>query len=206
MKSLIYGLSPIPEIDKTVYRERAVQLIKTLGTLTAYEKLKDFDPVYAGKISSSDSQRISRAYEVYEATGKPLSYYLRENPFGRPLYDYIYFNLNPPKDYLKSCIAERTRMIIEKGIVKETEDILNKGYKPDLKPFRSIGYKESLMYLNKEIATEDDLYLKIVSSTLKYAKRQATFFKKVENAAEVNITDLNKKIEFTAKQIEGFLK
>ncbi len=206
MKSLIYGLSPIPEIDKAVYRERAVELIKKIGISAAYEKLKEFDPAYAVKISSSDSQRIARAYEVYSATGRPFSYYLSENPFGRPLYNYIYFNLNPPKDYLKSCIMERTRLIMEKGLVDETESILNKGYKAGLKPFKGIGYRESLMYLNKEIKTENDLYLKIVSSTVKYAKRQSTFFKKAENAMEVNFTDLNKKLAFAAKTIEGFLR
>ena len=206
MKSLIYGLSPIPEIDKAVYRERAVELIKKIGISAAYEKLKEFDPAYAVKISSSDSQRIARAYEVYSATGRPFSYYLSENPFGRPLYNYIYFNLNPPKDYLKSCIMERTRLIMEKGLVDETESILNKGYKAGLKPFKGIGYRESLMYMNKEIKTENDLYLKIVSSTVKYAKRQSTFFKKAENAMEVNFTDLNKKLAFAAKTIEGFLR
>ena len=95
---------------------------------------------------------------------------------------------------------------MEKGLTDETESILKLGYKPDLKPFKSIGYRESLMFLNKEINTENDLYLKIVSSTVKYAKRQATFFKKAENAIEVNFTDLNKKLAFAAKTIEGFLK
>lgn len=95
---------------------------------------------------------------------------------------------------------------MEKGLVDETESILNKGYKAGLKPFKSIGYRESLMYLNKEIKTENDLYLKIVSSTVKYAKRQSTFFKKAENAMEVNFTDLNKKLAFAAKTIEGFLR
>ena len=206
IKSLIYGLSPVPEIDKAVFRKRAVELIKEIGAPAAYEKLKEFDPEYAEKISEYDSQRITRAYEVYSATGRPLSYYLAQNPFGSPLYDYIYFNLNPGRDYLKSCIMKRTRLILEKGLTDETESILKLGYKPNLKPFKSIGYRESLMFLNKEINTEDDLYLKIVSSTVKYAKRQATFFKKAENAIEVNFTDLNKKLAFAAKTIEGFLK
>jgi tRNA dimethylallyltransferase len=118
----------------------------------------------------------------------------------------MYFNLNPPRDYLKSRITERTRTIIEKGLVDETKNILGMGYKTDLKPFKSIGYRESLMYLNKEIETENDLYLKIVSSTVQYAKRQATFFKKAENATEVNFTGLNEKITFAAKAVEGFLK
>lgn len=206
IKSLIYGLSNIPEINKAIYRHKAVELIKKNGTAAVYEKLKEFDPAYAAKISSSDSQRIARAYEVYEATGKPISYYLTEKPFGKPLYDYLYFNFIPSKDYLKSCIINRTKMILEKGLINETKNILNIGFKPDLKPFRSIGYKEAIMYLNGEIKTENDLYLKIISSTMKYAKRQSTFFKKAENITEVNYTDLNKKVTFATKAIEGFLR
>jgi tRNA dimethylallyltransferase len=206
IKSLIHGLSPIPEINKSVYRERAVELIKSIGARAAYEKLKDFDPEYANRISDSDSQRIARAYEVYEATGRPFSYYMSIKPFGKPLYDYIYFNFNPGRDYLKSCIMKRTEAIIKNGLLKETESILSMGYGAELKPFKGIGYRESLMFLNKEIKTESDLYLKIVSSTVKYAKRQATYFKKAENAKEVNFTGLNKKLSFAAKAVEGFLK
>ena len=206
IKALIYGLSPIPEIDKTVFREKASELIKEKGLLFLYEKVKLIDPVYASKISFSDTQRITRAYEVYCATGKPLSFYMDKQPFGRQRYDFLCFNLYPPKDYLKSCIMERTSAIIKKGLLEETKKILNMGYKTDLKPFKGIGYRESLMYLDKELTAEKDLYGKIVSSTLKYAKRQFTFFKKFENVLPVYITDLNAKIEFSSKYIERFLE
>ena len=206
IKSLIYGLSPIPEIDKTVFREKASELIKEKGLLFLYETVKQIDPVYASRISSSDTQRITRAYEVYCATGKPLSFYIDKNPFGRHRYDFLCFNLYPAKDYLKSCIIERTSAIIKKGLVEETEKILSMGYKTDLKPFKGIGYRESLMYLNKELPAEKDLYDKVVSSTLKYAKRQFTFFKKFENVLPVYFTDLNAKIEFSSKYIERFLE
>ncbi len=205
MKSLIYGLSSIPEIDKTFYRKKILELIEELGLNAVYEKLKEIDPDYAAVISAADKQRIARAYEVYEATGRPLSHYLKENPFGEPLYDCLYFTLIPPKDYLKSCIMERTKKILAKGLIGEINEILNMGYSRHLKPFRSIGYKEGLMYLNKEIKTEDDLYSAIVSSTMKYAKRQATFFKKVKNATEVNLTDLNKRVAFMSKLIGDFI-
>jgi tRNA dimethylallyltransferase len=206
IKALIYGLSPIPEIDKTVFREKASELIKEKGLPFLYETVKQTDPVYASKISPSDTQRITRAYEVYCATGKPLSFYINKNPFGKNRYDFLCFNLYPPKDYLKSCIMERTSAIIKKGLVEETKKILGMGYETGLKPFKGIGYMESLMYLNKELPSEKTLYDKIVSSTLKYAKRQFTFFKKFENALPVYFTDLNAKIEFSSKYIERFLE
>ncbi len=206
IKSLIYGLSPIPETDKTVFREKASELIKEKGLAFLYETVKLIDPAYASKISPSDTQRITRAYEVYYATGKPLSSYFDVNNSKRPKYEFLYFNLYPPKDYLKSCIIERTAMIIKKGLVEETRKILNMGYNAGLKPFKGIGYRESLMYLNKELSTEAELNDKIVSSTLKYAKRQFTFFNKSENVLPVYFTDLNAKMEFSSKYIERFLE
>lgn len=195
MKSLVYGMSSIPEIDKSKYRQKTIELINKLGVTAVYEKLKVIDPLYAKKISSNDKQRIARAHEVYEATGKPFSSYLSANPFGKPVYDCTYFIFIPPKDYLESCITKRTNNILKSGLIDEIYSIINKGYAKDLKPFKSIGYKECLMYLNGEIKTDEELIDSIVIATRQYAKRQATYFKKVENGIIVTSVDQEERME-----------
>ena len=204
-RSLLYGLSPVPEFDKIAYRKKIDDLIAEIGLTNVYGKLKEIDPDYAGKISGSDRQRITRAYEVFEATGKPLSYYLRSKPFGEPLYDFLYFNLIPSKEDLKSCIIKRTACMLEKGLTEEIKGILNKGYHSGLKPFGSIGYKEGLLYLNGALETMDDLFSAIISSTAKYAKRQATFFRKEINVIGVSHSNLNERLIFMKNIIEDFL-
>ncbi|MFW0884914.1 tRNA (adenosine(37)-N6)-dimethylallyltransferase MiaA [Candidatus Acidulodesulfobacterium sp. H_13] len=208
MRSLIYGLSliPISETDKAVYREKAAELIRTLGVNIAYEGLKKIDPAYANRISKNDIQRITRAYEVFEATGRPFSHYLTKKPFDKPLYDFMYFSLIPPRDYLKQRIEERTETILKKGLTDEIKTILNMNYKADSKPFGGIGYKEGLLYLSGSIKTRDELYLRIISSTLQYAKRQATFFRKVKDIVEINRVGLSERVIFTANLIKDFLK
>lgn len=204
MKSLIYGFSPIPELSKSKYRQKTVELIGKLGTAAVYEKLKEVDPAYAKKISPNDKQRIARAYEVYEATGRPFSSYLFENPFGKPLYDYLYFILIPPKDYLASCIIKRTDAILKAGLIDEIKGIINKGCPEDSKPFKSIGYKEGIMYLNKKINTDEELFQRIASATRQYAKRQATYFKKAENGIIITQTDIEERLEIMEEHLENF--
>ena len=204
MKSLIYGFAPIPELDKSKYRQKTVELIKKLGAPAVYEKLKEIDPLYAKKISPNDKQRIARAYEVYEATGRPFSSYLSENPFEKPVYDYLYFVLIPSKDYLESCIIKRTKAILKAGLIDEIKGIINKGCSKNLKPFKSIGYKEGLMYLNKEIKTDEELFQRIAAATRQYAKRQATYFKKVENGIIITQTNLKERIEIIERRLKIF--
>lgn len=188
-RALLFGLSPIPDFDKGYFRARALELIESAGIRELYEKVKKVDPVYAGKISPNDTVRITRAYEVFAGTGRPLSYYISENPFGNPRYDYLYFVLLPSKERLKSCIMERTKKMIRGGLTGEIEMILKKGYSGNLKPFKSIGYKEGLMYINGEIKSESELASCIIDSSMKYAKRQATYFKKMKGAVIINNDD-----------------
>ncbi|MCL4542141.1 MAG: tRNA (adenosine(37)-N6)-dimethylallyltransferase MiaA [Deltaproteobacteria bacterium] len=205
MKSLLYGFSPIPEIDKSKYRRNTVELIKKLGAPAVYERLQEIDPLYAKKISPNDKQRIARAYEIYEATGRTFSSYLSENPFEKPVYDYLYFVLIPSGDYLKSCIIKRTKAILKAGLIDEIKDIINRGYSPYLKPFKSIGYKEGLMYLNKEIKTDEELFQRIAVATRQYAKRQATYFKRVENGIIITQADLKERVKIMESRLKFFL-
>lgn len=204
IKSLLYGFSPIPEINKIEIRQNIAELIKKLGLPAVYEKLKEIDLLYADTISANDRQRITRALEVYESTGRPLSGYLSENPFGKPAYNYIYFALLPPKDYLWSCITKRTEEILKAGLINEIKGIIDMGYSADLKPFKSIGYKEGLMYLNGKFKTENELFQSICIATRQYAKRQATYFKKADNKIVITSVDINERIEIMKNHLNNF--
>ncbi len=205
-KSLLHGISPIPEFDKSVYRKKAIEFVKTRGTAAAYEALMGIDPNFARNISPNDLQRIVRAYEVYEATGRPLSSYFLENPFGAARYDVLYFTLIPPRDYLKKCIIERTAKMLRAGLIEEIKGILALGYGKNLKPFNSIGYKEGIMFLEGKIKNEEELLQSIAGSSMKYAKRQATFFKKTENGIIITEMDHSGKTMFIKNKIRDFLQ
>lgn len=175
LRAFEYGLFSIevPKEIRGTLRKRADQDLSSL-----YEELKRLDPEYAQKISPKDKVRIIRALEVIYASGKPISYFHKENPFfGKKRYNLIKIGLILPRKELYEKINLRVIKMIEKGWIEEVKNLLEKGYSPELKPFKAIGYKYIIQYLQGKISLEKAIEL-IQRDTRRYAKRQLTWFKK----------------------------
>jgi len=175
LRAFEYGLFPmeVPKEIRETLRKRANQDLSSL-----YEELKRLDPEYAQKISPKDKVRITRALEVIYASGKPISYFHKENPFfGKKRYNLIKIGLILPRKELYEKINLRVIKMIEKGWIEEVKKLLEKGYSPKLKPFKAIGYKYIIQYLQGKISLEKAIEL-IQRDTRRYAKRQLTWFKK----------------------------
>lgn len=175
LRAFEYGLFSIevPKEIRGTLRKRADQDLSSL-----YEELKRLDPEYAQKISPKDKVRITRALEVIYASGKPISYFHKENPFfGKKRYNLIKIGLILPRKELYEKINLRVIKMIEKGWIEEVKNLLEKGYSPELKPFKAIGYKYIIQYLQGKISLERAIEL-IQRDTRRYAKRQLTWFKK----------------------------
>ncbi|MHB1664904.1 MAG: tRNA (adenosine(37)-N6)-dimethylallyltransferase MiaA [bacterium] len=205
IKSLLYGLSPIPAISGDEIRKKLSASVEEEGLINLYKKLLEVDEEYALRISSNDKSRIIRALEVFYHTGKPLSYFINLNPFKEPAYDFLNIIFIPPKIVLKKRIEERTKNIIRNGLADETYKIINMGYKMDLKPFNSIGYKQSAMYLSGIIKSESELYSEIVKATTQYAKRQITWFRKSKNAIFIEAINEDERLNIIKENIDKFL-
>jgi tRNA dimethylallyltransferase len=175
LRAFEYGLFSIevPKEIRGTLRKRADQDLSSL-----YEELKRLDPEYAQKISPKDKVRITRALEVIYASGKPISYFHKENPFfEKKRYNLIKIGLILPRKELYEKINLRVIKMIEKGWIEEVKNLLEKGYSPKLKPFKAIGYKYIIQYLQGKISLEKAIEL-IQRDTRRYAKRQLTWFKK----------------------------
>ncbi|AEH22334.1 tRNA dimethylallyltransferase [Thermodesulfobacterium geofontis OPF15] len=175
LRAFEYGLFSIevPKEIRGTLRKRADQDLSSL-----YEELKRLDPEYAQKISPKDKVRITRALEVIYTSGKPISYFHKENPFfGKKRYNLIKIGLILPRKELYEKINLRVIKMIEKGWIEEVKKLLEKGYSPKLKPFKAIGYKYIIQYLQGKISLEKAIEL-IQRDTRRYAKRQLTWFKK----------------------------
>jgi len=175
LRAFEYGLFPmeVPKEIRETLRKRANQDLSSL-----YEELKRLDPEYAQKISPKDKVRITRALEVIYASGKPISYFHKENPFfGKKRYNLIKIGLILPRKELYKKINLRVIKMIEKGWIEEVKKLLEKGYSPELKTFKAIGYKYIIQYLQGKISLEKAIEL-IQRDTRRYAKRQLTWFKK----------------------------
>jgi len=178
LKALCVGLFPEGEKDPAI-RAKLEQQAKDKGLEFLRESLVKIDPVYAKKIGKRDKIRIIRALEVFHTTQKPISAHFANTR--SPLNDFLILKiglkLERPAIYKK--IEDRVDRMFEKGIVKEVQNLLAGGVKPDSPPFRALGYRQVLRHLRGDISLEEAVDL-TKRETRHYAKRQMTWFRKME--------------------------
>jgi tRNA dimethylallyltransferase len=178
LRSLLYGLAPIPSVPDSVRDEVKLKCIKH-GPEALYAELKKVDPEYAEKIHPRDRQRITRALEVYLATGTTISdWHKRHKPELK--FSALKIGLIHDLDMLTERLAIRIDKMLSLGAVEEVENAY-KMYKDETLPgFSGIGCPELIAYLKGHLTLEEakKLWLK---NTRAYAKRQITWFKKEKN-------------------------
>lgn len=175
IRAVIRDIKFPPKVDDSI-REMIKEKVKKEGLSRVYEELQRIDPVTANKISPNDEIRITRALEVYYATGRPISYYRRGIDVDYPEYNIVYFVLNPPRDLLYKRIEERVDRMIQLGLIEETKYILSLGYSPELPSLQTLGYREIIKYLQGMYSLESAIE-EIKKETRRYAKRQLTWFR-----------------------------
>ncbi|NYE58163.1 tRNA (adenosine(37)-N6)-dimethylallyltransferase MiaA [Carboxydothermus ferrireducens] len=159
-----------------VFREKLEQAAKEKGSLYLHQMLEKIDPVAAQKIHSNDLRRIIRALEVYEHTGKPISYYWERGKQSKPQYRLLYYGLTMDRALLYQRINERVDKMIEKGLIAEVKRLLQMGFKEST-AMQALGYKEIVQYLEGKITLDEAIYL-IKRDTRRFAKRQLTWFRR----------------------------
>ena len=181
IKVLEEGIFEGPAADPEI-RKKLEERCRRDGVETLLRELAKVDPVAANKMDKRNRQRIIRALEVYELTGRPISEFwvtppdlpplgVRGGPGGR----YRKIGLTLPREELNRRIGERIDRMIAQGWIDETETLLEKwgAAAPGL---TLIGYKELVGYLQGRISRETAIDL-IKTRTRQYAKRQMTWFK-----------------------------
>ncbi len=145
---------------------------KGIGFVLAY--LRKIDPHSADRLHANDLQRIVRAIEVYELSGKPISAFQEQN--SRPAaFKPLFFGLYRERQNLYKRIEQRVDRMIKAGLLYEVEALRDRGWGPDLNALRTVGYKEVFDYLHGN-STHDEMVGLIKRNTRRYAKRQMTWF------------------------------
>ncbi len=167
------GISKIPDIDnKTRFKVRA--LFNELGFKRFYEKLLLLDANIRNKISSTDSQRMQRAYEVKLKTKKSLFEWIAGTKS-----DFLDFNIKKvfidiPRDELLKKISKRTELMFEQNCLDEVRKFNSLKINRTLSPNKLIGVYEINQYLKGSIP-QDKCRELINIKTRQYAKRQNTW-------------------------------
>jgi tRNA dimethylallyltransferase len=173
IKAVIDNLD-IPKVKPDIkLRKRLESKMRIKGLKSLYDQLIKIDPEAAYIVDQQNPRRIIRALEVALKTKKPFSQQYKKK---RPLFDTLQIGLNPGKDKLKEKIEKRVDKMIKNGLVLEVKKLIAK-YNKNLAVFDAIGYREIIDYLQKKLTLAQAVE-KIKKNTVKYAKRQMTWFKK----------------------------
>lgn len=182
IKAMTRGIFGGPSADPRLRDELLALERNAPGSLYAY--LCRTDPEAAGNIQKNDMRRIIRALEVCLKSSEKISL-LRER-LTRPLpYAFMKIGLFRERKELYRLIDERVDRMFESGLVGEVEAVLGKD--PDRTAMQAIGYKELKRYLEHEIGRDEAIRL-VKRNTRRYAKRQATWFRKEEDITWVDVT------------------
>ncbi len=151
-------------------------------------ELKKVDPEAAKKISSNDYPRIERALEVWYTTGKPITFWQREQSESDVRCKKFLITMDRERIYQR--INERVERMFKDGWIEEVQKLLASGVSPDCPAFESVGYKEVLQYLEGEISLERTKEI-IKRRTRNYARRQIIWFKKEPGVITIDRDELS---------------
>jgi tRNA dimethylallyltransferase len=193
LKNFMRGLPDSPPGSEAIRRVLKRECEEN-GAAFLYAALRENDPAAASAIHSGDTYRIIRALEVIRLTGKPFSAFEAENAEKKKareaMYDFLVIGLTRKREDIYARINARVDAMFARGLEREVRTLFEKGYTPSDPGMRAIGYREFF------IAGEDDCpALKprytlssdtghvrelIQQNSRHYAKRQETFFKKMD--------------------------
>lgn len=176
LDALCHGIDDLPDIPfevrsivKRMYQEKGIAYLRQV--------LKYADPDYFEQVDTANPNRMMRGIEIYLATGKKFSALRKKQSVQRP-FQIKKIILNRPRQELFQRINERTKQMVDNGVIEEA---LRFYPQRNLNALNTVGYKELFAWLGNRIslhhAIED-----IKTNTRRYAKRQLTWFKKYEEA------------------------
>lgn len=188
INALINNLDFTKSVGDEDFRERMQEIADNKGNEYLYEMLKGVDIESYQRLHANDVRRVIRALEVYEFTGKTISYFQEESKKIPPRYNCAYIGLTMDRQKIYERIEQRVDTMIEKGLIEEVRKLLNMGYNRDLVSMQALGYKEIVRYLEGEISLEESLSI-LKRDSRHYAKRQLTWFRRDERIKWFNIDE-----------------
>jgi tRNA dimethylallyltransferase len=175
LMALTQGLAEIPDPGEAAQHE-ARRLLAEIGPAALYAKLALMDPQTAARLRPSDPQRIARAWEVLQGTGRGLASWYDVVPEADGVWTYRAIVLDPPREVLRAAIAQRFAAMMRGGALDEVEALLKQGLSTALPAMRAHGVPELSAYLRGAIDMAEAARRTLLV-TGQYTKRQATWFR-----------------------------
>jgi len=181
-KALLDGLADMPEADAEI-REQIERDASMFGWPHIHQQLAEVDPDMAAEIHPNHSQRLSRALEVFRASGKTMSELRRvqtqdkKNPFSER-FNLVQISISPRvRALLHERIALRFRNMLAAGFLEEVQTLYNRGdLHVDLPAIRAVGYRQAWDFIEGRLSY-DEMIERGIIATRQLAKRQFTWLK-----------------------------
>jgi tRNA dimethylallyltransferase len=180
-----HGLSSLPPANPEI-RARLDEQGKFIGWPAMHAELAKVDPITAARLQANDSQRVQRALEVYEITGKPMSELLADAPSedgreGSAIPEWINLVSLEPSD--RSCLHQnlekRFDEMLAGGFIEEVQTLKKKpNLHADLPAIRSVGYRQVWEYLDG-LSDWEQMRYKALAATRQLGKRQLTWLRAI---------------------------
>jgi tRNA dimethylallyltransferase len=181
LRALLHGLFEGPSRDEAL-RGRLERIAERRGEARLHRMLAAVDPEAAARIAPRDRLRVVRALEVFRSTRRPISEHHRAGALPLRGHDVLVIGLEPPREALREAVERRTADMMARGLVDEVKRLMDRGYSKDLRPLRAIGYRQAVALLRGEME-DGPARRAIVAETMRYAKRQMTWFRHQTDAA-----------------------
>ena len=174
--TLLNGLTPVPDIELAVRAHWRAEATR-LGSAELHAVLAARDPVVAARLRASDPQRVTRALEVLDGTGRSLAEWARET--GVPVLDAASVTravLLPEREALYQHCDRRFDAMLEGGALAEVEALLALGLATEKPAMRALGVRPLALHLRGELTLAAAAGA-AKAETRQYAKRQTTWIR-----------------------------
>lgn len=174
VRALVLGLAPAPSADPAI-RSRHREITSSHGRSALHVELARVDPLSAARLHPNDTLRVSRALEVYELSGRPMSEHHAEHGFRSPRMESAMIGIEVPPERLTERIAGRVDGWLTQGWIDEVRALVASGA-GDARAMGSVGYAEVRAHLAGALGREA-LRDAIVQSTRTFARKQRTWLR-----------------------------
>ncbi|MBQ3402962.1 MAG: tRNA (adenosine(37)-N6)-dimethylallyltransferase MiaA [Synergistaceae bacterium] len=165
-------------------------LANSQGAELLHMRLAEVDPATAEKLHKNDVQRVTRALEIWDLTGKAPSQIYSEGSKRDYGFDVLYIGLSRSRQELFERIEIRLEQEYHSGFPEEVEWLMKNGFDDRYTPLKGLGYKELIDYHRGKLKLDEALEISI-SRTKAFCRRQQTWFKKFEPAIWFDMSESN---------------
>lgn len=200
LKALLRGIDEGPPADWE-FRREVLEEARQVGVERLHQRLEQVDPLSAARLPPTDTRRIIRALEVHRATGVPISHgqlHFDEVAASPPMQ---VFALHWPRDILHARIHARVEAMFAAGWIEETRRLWSGTSSLGRTASQAVGYREIVAHLQGELDLATTIE-RVKARTRRYAKRQLTWFRGMEECHFVERNDEESPAEVAHRILE----